>query len=69
MLIVSYLQARAAVLWDFRALVSTQAVKSKVAALRREQCICIHIVYDVVYCSKIPCNTKTWRVVCEMRTG
>lgn len=39
MLIVSYLQARAAVLWDFRAFVSTQAVKSKVAALCREQCI------------------------------
>lgn len=69
MLIVFCLQARAAVLWDFRALVPTEAAKSKVAVLPRQQCICICIVYGVVCCSEIPCNTKTWGVGGEMRTG
>jgi len=51
MLIVFYLHARAAVLWDFKTLVYTEAVKSKVAALLRQQHTHICIVYGVVYCS------------------
>lgn len=68
-LIVFYLLARAAVLWDFGALLPTEAVKSKVAALPRQQCIRVCIVYGVVYCSEIPCHTKTCGWGGEMRTG